>query len=491
VEHLQLICSKESIDAHKAGLQLIARQAAGGMRDALSLLDQVISFAGTTINEEQVTQILGVANRKHLFALSESVLTRNTDGALNALDDVHRYGYDLSQFVKELVHHFRDLTVTKAVKNPERVTDLTQTELAQVQQIIADVPEDLLHRCFQVVVQGAQEMSKSSYPKLIFEMTLVRMCQLEPLIGLDLLVEKLQDLEELLEDEGEKKKIKSLSATPSSASKTSTVQELASAPVQAPAPVEPVTVPTHTPSVQRVEPATLEPKPAPSYPPSFADVPSPFEPLADTPPTPEASTPPRREESTREPEPPAWTREEIPPAQAPATQGLTQTPAAPIKPAQEPVETTDESGVHIDFQQMTPVQAWKIVVKDIRRETAPLAATLEHAYVEAFTQHTLHLTFTETYYHFVHDDTRRPQVNAHLKRLFGEHFEVVIELRTSSNEQEHAESQGGNTLAQQRDIANAKRHSDLVEAIQTHAAVVEARLLFEPSNETIRVDLND
>ena len=75
VEHLLQICPNEGIQAEKAALQLIARQASGGMRDALSLMDQVISFAGQNVSEEQVTQILGVANRKHLFELSEANIT--------------------------------------------------------------------------------------------------------------------------------------------------------------------------------------------------------------------------------------------------------------------------------------------------------------------------------------------------------------------------------------------------------------------------------
>lgn len=115
VEHLTDLCQKEQINAERAALQLLARQAAGGMRDALSLLDQVISFAGDQISEEQVIQILGVANRRHLFELSHAVLSRDAERALITLDDVHRYGYDLHQFASEMVNHLRDLMVTRVV----------------------------------------------------------------------------------------------------------------------------------------------------------------------------------------------------------------------------------------------------------------------------------------------------------------------------------------------------------------------------------------
>ncbi|MFU8805548.1 MAG: DNA polymerase III subunit gamma/tau, partial [Bradymonadaceae bacterium] len=74
VDHLAYLCEQEGIEADRAALQIIARQAAGGMRDALSLLDQIISFAGKSVKEEQIAEILGVANRKHLFELSEAVV---------------------------------------------------------------------------------------------------------------------------------------------------------------------------------------------------------------------------------------------------------------------------------------------------------------------------------------------------------------------------------------------------------------------------------
>lgn len=201
VDHLQHLSTAEHISAEKAALQLIARQANGGMRDALSLMDQIISFAGDSFDEAQVAEILGVANRKHLFELSEAVLARDAEGALAVLSEVDRYGYDLKQFSTELVTHFRDLVVTRVVQNPERVTNLTESELRQVQQQVAEQPVELLHRYFAVMADGAQEMIRSPYPRLIFEMTLVRLAQLEPLDSLGLLVERLESLEGVLESD--------------------------------------------------------------------------------------------------------------------------------------------------------------------------------------------------------------------------------------------------------------------------------------------------
>lgn len=206
VDHLAFLCEQEGIEADRAALQIIARQAAGGMRDALSLLDQIISFAGKRISEEQIAEILGVANRKHLFELSEAVITRNAEQALLVLDEVNRYGYDLLQFASELVTHFRDLMVTAVVAQPDTVTQLTESEISMARAQVAQVPTELLHRYFSVIITGAQEMHRSPYPKLVFEMTLVRLARLEPLLDIDLMIDRLRALEGELEAGGVEKK---------------------------------------------------------------------------------------------------------------------------------------------------------------------------------------------------------------------------------------------------------------------------------------------
>mgnify|MGYP006194446063 CR=1 FL=1 len=195
VEHLQKICASESIEAEKGALQIIARQAAGGMRDALSLLDQIISFSEGGITEQQVGEVLGVANRRQLFELSGAIIERDAEKALQILDDVNRYGYDLPVFATELVSHFRDLNVIKVVGNPADVTDLTDSEIEAARAQITDVPTNLLQRFFAATAEATQELSRSSFPKLVFEMTVVRLTQLEPLDSIDLLVDRLRALE--------------------------------------------------------------------------------------------------------------------------------------------------------------------------------------------------------------------------------------------------------------------------------------------------------
>lgn len=139
----------------------------------------------------------------------------------------------------------------------------------------------------------------------------------------------------------------------------------------------------------------------------------------------------------------------------------------------------------IDLHDMEPMQAWKSVVDYIRRDTAPLAATLEHAYVDHFTKQVLHLTFVNQYYHFIHDEMRREQLAEALQTIFGEGFDVTLDLRPDPSDSEPR------TLAQWRDVANQAREKTLRTATRMHPAVLEAQELFDPLKCTISIELSD
>lgn len=516
VEHLTDLCQKEGIQAEKAALQLLARQAAGGMRDALSLLDQVISFAGNQITEEQVIQILGVANRRHLFELSHAILSRDAERALVTLDDVHRYGYDLHQFASELVNHMRDLMVARVVQNPDRVTNLTESELEQVKQLIQHTTPDLIHRLFSVFVHGAQEMSRSPYPKLIFEMTLVRMCQLEPLVGLDLMVEKLTQLEQLIDDEtgaddGAKKKIEPLTIPRPSFSAPAYTPPHAPTPQPpaAPAPVTPST-PVAQPAPQAPTPPPTQAAPAPAQAPveqsaaitpptspapeplQDTPTPAPSEPVAQTAPAPveedEAIDEP--DEDFDAPDVPAWLLEDTI-GQPAATSGFSDVIDPDYDPDDDPTPLTigRPMAPKIELDQMTALDAWRLVVDHLRYTSAPTAATLEHAYVETFNERLLSLAFTSQFYHFVQDNRRMQALLEILKEIFGDELKLDLQLLEQAPKQ--GEGSPLLTLAQIRDAQNQARYDKLYHATEHHPLVLQAQELFGEIKVRVSVEVAD
>ena len=194
-EHLANVTRNEGIEAEPGGLTLIARQADGCMRDALSLTDQVISFCDGSISEQQVAQVLGVAGRDVLFRLTGALLRRQVEEALRVLDEVNSAGFDLMHFISAFVEHLRDMTVIQVSEEVEGLVELTAAELEQARHQLAHIDISVLNRMFNITIQAAETMSRSAYPKLVFEMTLVKLAAIEPLMPIEMLLKRLEAME--------------------------------------------------------------------------------------------------------------------------------------------------------------------------------------------------------------------------------------------------------------------------------------------------------
>lgn len=530
VWHLQNLCKAEEIDAEKAALQLVARQANGGMRDALSLLDQIISFAGMTIREEQVAEILGVANRKHLFDLSAAVIEHDAEKALLVLDDVDRYGYDLQQFVSELVTHFRDLMVTATVRQPERVTQLTESELEIAKAQVQGITKELLHRYFSVVVEAAQKMHRSPFPKLVFEMTLVRLAELEPLTNLDLLVDRLSMLESTLDDE--EGPVHWPGGTGSSGGGQAS-QEVVKRDV--PTLPEPRKAESRVPeSPQPSKPeeekknfssASISDSPKlaeveTEAPPTFADSKDEAPALAKS--TLESRGVPALAEENEQEDHALETKEseeEVLPeevreetvektgdneevsAALKRDASADQADLAVIDEVEEALEAKAEEVQPIIPQPLRPEEEiplpnmsglstredrWRVFVEYLRKKNAPVAAACEYAYVERFEDGEVILRFDDEGMKGIAGESGRREVIADtISELFGERWSVTCELRGH-------ESEGlAKTLAQERQEDLLRRRQELEKELLENPAVVAAQELFGAKDPRVQVRLYD
>ncbi len=446
VAHLEQLCEHEGLEAERSALQVIARQANGGMRDALSLLDQIISFSGQRITEKQITEILGVANRKHLFELSEAVLAGDTERALLVLDDVNRFGYDLQQFASELVTHFRDLMVTAVVKEPDKVTQLTESELAIAREQVDGHPSELLHRHFTVMADGAEEMSRSGHPKLIFEMTLVRLAELEPMMNLDLLVDRLQLLESTLEgDAGDV-------AWPDTAG--TDAAEVGSTKVAEEEPAEEK-------SDDKAEVVKQVDEDEPPDDPGG-----------------ESSGKSRARDSSTTDSAEESRAEEKNTADKKQAEVVPQMPERLRPDRSDSAERPDVSGLD------TPEERWRAVVEYLRTTNAPVAATCEYAYLEGFDDEQVHLTFGERYVDLAGDDERVEALERAVRELFGEAWSVRLERRGDDPTDKK-------TLAQEREEDIQRRRAALASQLRENSAVKTAQELFDADEPRISVKLYD
>ena len=128
VERLQLICELEGYTVEDGGLRLIARAGEGSMRDSQSLLDQVFSFGETTITTAQVAAALGLIDRGLLYQMLRGLVHQDAELCLDSIEQVYRYGYDLSEFSAELLEILRNATVAVLSPKTRRFLDIPEDE---------------------------------------------------------------------------------------------------------------------------------------------------------------------------------------------------------------------------------------------------------------------------------------------------------------------------------------------------------------------------
>jgi DNA polymerase-3 subunit gamma/tau len=195
---LRHVLAQEKIHADDAAVSLIAREAAGSMRDAMSLLDQAIAWSSERLVGEEVARVLGVASRSVLHQLAVSLVGGHPDAALRVVAQLVDNGYDLAQVARDLLAVLRDLVVAKVCAEPGHLLDLSEEERQEVRALADRTSSDDLIRLHQGFARSFDEIVRSPAPRASLEMTLVRLARRPPLVPLDDLLERLTDLERRL-----------------------------------------------------------------------------------------------------------------------------------------------------------------------------------------------------------------------------------------------------------------------------------------------------
>lgn len=192
--HLKLIAETEGIKLADKAIYLIAREVDGSLRDAHSLLDQVIAFAGTDIKEADVVDALGLMDRALLFQLSEAVIDKNGRDCLKLIEKVYNFGYDLKRFCQDFLEHIRDMVIVKTVEKPEDILDLPDMEIGDLKRLTGKVGVLDLQIMFTLLSKGYEDISRSQSPRYALEMLLLKMVYLENLQSIGAMLERLEEL---------------------------------------------------------------------------------------------------------------------------------------------------------------------------------------------------------------------------------------------------------------------------------------------------------
>ncbi len=198
-KRLETVLAAEHIEAEAGAVAILAREASGSMRDAMSLLDQVVAYAGTTLREADVARVLGVADRSVLHELSNAVLDGKADATLAVVHNLASEGYDIAQVCRDFLRHLRNLVVARvAGSGAKALLDLPDAELEDIQRVAARHDPDDLTRCYQGFSKAFDDIVRSPAARAALEMALIRLARRPPLLPLDDLLQRLGDLERRL-----------------------------------------------------------------------------------------------------------------------------------------------------------------------------------------------------------------------------------------------------------------------------------------------------
>lgn len=216
-EHFTKIAVGEDVAMDQAALNIIVREAAGSVRDGLSLLDQVFSYCGKTVSEDDVTDMLGLVSHEAISSIASALLAGNIDDALGRLDKMFEYGFDVKRFINDLLAWFRSIVVCGLAKSPETLLDEPDEVVAELKKTAAAYPVATLTLMFNTLLENLEKAGFSSQPRFAVEMAFIKTVHARQVVPVSSLLGR---LDELLESGGlEEAKKKTDNVEPQSGSK--------------------------------------------------------------------------------------------------------------------------------------------------------------------------------------------------------------------------------------------------------------------------------
>jgi DNA polymerase III subunit gamma/tau len=197
-ERLRSVLAAEGVQADDGAIGIIAREASGSMRDAMSLLDQVIAFGADRLDGASVAQVLGVASRQVLHDVAAALVRGDPVRCLEIVAELAQQGFDMAHVARDLLALLRDLVVAKLSPDAKALLDAADDELADIVRLSADTDADDLLRLHQGFSQSFDDVVRSGQPRAGLEMLLVRLARRPALVPIDDLVARLSALERRL-----------------------------------------------------------------------------------------------------------------------------------------------------------------------------------------------------------------------------------------------------------------------------------------------------
>ena len=173
-QRLQYICENEEVDYEKKALNIIAHSSNGGLRDAISILDQAISYTNGEITEELLIKMLGKVERGLLAEFVDSVVDGDAGKSLSIINDLVSRGKGVPRFVSDLIDYCRHLLLIKECGSDSGVVNLTGEMLVEMEEKATAISANILFDLIEQLTEVEQKLKFSNQPRLILEIGIVK-----------------------------------------------------------------------------------------------------------------------------------------------------------------------------------------------------------------------------------------------------------------------------------------------------------------------------
>jgi len=192
-ETLSSITKVENIGVEDETLYLVAHEADGSLRDALSLMDQLIATFGNDIKHEEAVRILGILDRALLKSIMEGILKRDPKSCIDILTRAVDKGISPKRFAEDLLRTIRHALLIKTC-GKEAVSELSEEDKDEIQKLASGETVETLELLFNLMLEGAESVQRSFYPQMALELTLIKLSTLNRTLPIDDIIKKLDSL---------------------------------------------------------------------------------------------------------------------------------------------------------------------------------------------------------------------------------------------------------------------------------------------------------
>jgi DNA polymerase-3 subunit gamma/tau len=184
-EHLGQVLEAEGCSLPPESLNLMAREADGSVRDSLSLLDQVLSLGRESLTHPEVVELLGLVDRELVAACADAVLAADPAKVLDLVGQLYAAGGEIQAFYGTLQEEFRNLAAAKASPEEADLFGLTAEEVAGLRRRAEPISAETLHEVFNHLARAEELFRRAGQPRLVLEMTLLKLTQVRPVLSLE------------------------------------------------------------------------------------------------------------------------------------------------------------------------------------------------------------------------------------------------------------------------------------------------------------------